>query len=660
MDLLAQSDFEEGVLLRDLGDIARAPDVAIAELVANAWDAGAANIWIEIPEGKGGVVVVRDDGVGLAPDKFIERWMRYGYSRTKNQGRDAEFPPERAKWKRKAYGRNGMGRHALLCFADQYSVDTRHYSQDKGRTFLVQPSSGSSAFGLFLNEECDYEGHGTTLSTQVERNLPDPGKIRDSLSFKFLHDPQFAVFVNQEQISLEEHEKVAEIKLQIDEATSADIVCVKIQALKRRKAPHGVAFWVGGRLVGEPTYNLFGVPLLDGRLTISNQHMFVVKSDTLYDEVRDDWSAFKKSPRTLALAEEIGGNINQLIKGLMSDKIEDNKAEAIRDNRDELKKLGKLSRIEINDFMEGLVSDYPTISTGILSAAVKAAVNLEKSRSGRALLEKLAGISEEDVVLLDKILDTWSMRDALEVLEEIDRRLNVVQALSKLMDDPTADELHTIHPLVTQARWLFGPEFDSPLYSSNMSIQNAAKRVFKRKIHKSGIFNPRQRPDLIFLKDATLSLTGTENFDDAGTLVKMNTLLVIELKKGDSTINSKNIQQAMQYVEDLLNCKLLDGEPFVRAFVVGNKKDSRAKPIQIGTTPVSGLVEAATFSQLIRTANHRLFKLQERISQRYKDIPGLELLNKILGESVQRSLFPEGPKPKRAKKSRSRRPRKAR
>ena len=643
-ELLAKSNFEEGVLLRDLGDIAQNPDVAIAELVANAWDAGASRIDIEIPDELGGRITVSDDGCGITDSDFMQRWMRYGYNRAKHQGREAEFPPSRSGWRRKAYGRNGMGRHALLCFSDEYMVESRHFSSQDAHEYGVQPTSGESAFGLFVSDTGHRDQHGTTLSAVVKRNLPDPDRIRDSLSFKFLHDPQFAVFVNKEQISLEQHEKVAELSVEIDDDLSADVLCVKVPASKRRKVQHGVAFWVGGRLVGEPTYNLFGIPLLDGRLSVSNRHMFVVKSQHLYEDVRDDWSAFKKNNRTLALAEEIGACVNRLIHDLMADKIEDNKADAIRENKDELRKLGKLSRVEIKEFMDVLVEDYPTITSALLSSAVKAAVNLEKSRSGRQLLEKLAKISEDDIERLDQVLDTWSMRDALEVLEEIDRRMNVIQALVKLMDDPSADELHTIHPLVTQARWLFGPEYDSPMFSSNVSIQNAAKTVFKKKIDPAGIANTRQRPDLMFLKDATLSLTGTEDFDQSGTLVRMSSLLVIELKKGASTISSKNIQQGVQYVEDLLNCRLLDGEPFVHCFVVGSKVDSRAKEIQIGKDPVSGIVKPATFSQLVRTAHQRLFKLQERISDRYRDIPGLELVNKVLGEATPRTLFDTGRK----------------
>jgi hypothetical protein len=41
--------FEDGFLVNSIGQIAQKPEVAIAELVANAWDAGASRVDIDIP-----------------------------------------------------------------------------------------------------------------------------------------------------------------------------------------------------------------------------------------------------------------------------------------------------------------------------------------------------------------------------------------------------------------------------------------------------------------------------------------------------------------------------------------------------------------------------------------------------------------------------------
>src|SRR5688572_1318873 len=103
--------FEEDYLLRSLGRIAHDPDVALTELVANAWDAGASSVDITIPSEKQNMLAIADDGHGMSAAQFKSRWMTLGYDRVKHQGQNVEFPPERKDWVRRAYGRNGVGRH---------------------------------------------------------------------------------------------------------------------------------------------------------------------------------------------------------------------------------------------------------------------------------------------------------------------------------------------------------------------------------------------------------------------------------------------------------------------------------------------------------------------------------------------------------------------
>jgi hypothetical protein len=638
-----RSLFEDGLLVRELGSIATQPDVALSELVANAWDAGATRVEICIPDVTGGTISVSDDGVGMTSQQFRDRWMRHGYSRAKHQGELAEFPPERADWRRKAYGRNGLGRHALLQFATQYQVETRRFNEEEGAFFVIEPSSGDSVFRLASEAVCARKASGTTVSATVDRLPPDVEAIRDALSFTFLHDPQFSIVINGEPLSLETHSPAVSEHIELDGA-KATVDFFEIEASRRRKIPHGVAFWVGNRLVGEPSNSLQGTQLIDGRTTLAGRHLIVVKSDDLHDDVRPDWSGFKRSPRIASLGDEVGRCVAKVTSSLMAGKIDENKAAALRGNQEELRKLQPLAQIEITEFVENLIGDFPTLNVDILTLAVKAAVNLEKSRSGRELLSKLSVISTDDADRINGLLDNWTLRDALAVLDEIDRRVSIVAALEKLMDDPTADELHSIHPLITHARWLFGPEYDSPLYASNVTIKKAAAQTFKKRIDPRGITNTRQRPDLIFLKDATLSLTATESFNEDSSVVVLQRLLLIELKKGNSTIILKHINQAQQYVQDLLSCGLLDGSPtpFIQAFVVGHKVDKRLNVVRVGDQPSNvAVIEPCSFGQLVRTANHRLFRLQGLIAERYRDVPGLELVRKVLGEPKQGILFPE-------------------
>ena len=168
---LQNSLFEDDYLLRELGQVAHVPQVALTELVANAWDAGASRVDLILPSEIGGTLSVTDDGHGMTPPQFRKRWMTLRYKREKHQGLDVEFPAGRVARPRKAYGRNGVGRHGLLCFADEYEVQT--WRDSVLATFVVGTESGPSPFVLRSETLGRHDGSGTRLSVRVSRKLPD-------------------------------------------------------------------------------------------------------------------------------------------------------------------------------------------------------------------------------------------------------------------------------------------------------------------------------------------------------------------------------------------------------------------------------------------------------------------------------------------------------
>ena len=127
---------------------------------------------------------------------------------------------------------------------------------------------------------------------------------------------------------------------------------------------------------------------------------------------------------------------------------------------------------------------------------------------------------------------------------------------------------------------------------------------------------------------------------EESSLTQLRDVLIIELKKGGFTITRKEMDQAGGYIEDLLHCGLLDGEPHIRAFVVGHKiSDKLETKRTIGDR--KGIVEAVTYGQLIRTANKRLFNLKDKIPTKYEQLTGNDLVNKILQLPKQTPLLPQ-------------------
>ncbi len=626
--------FEQDFLRRTLGAIANSPEVALTELVANAWDAGATKVQIIVPDEYEELLTIEDDGTGMTPAAFRKKWMTLGYDRVTHQGSWAEFPPERVGMVRPAYGRNGIGRHGMLCFASEYEVITRR--EGIRSTFLIEASSGKNPFRIASLTTEEVKGHGTLLRVRVTRNLPAVERVTSILSARFLHDPQFSVSVNGHTVKLAKHKGLVDHKeLTFADGRTAEAFFVDSTKAARNTQYQGVAFWVGGRLVGDPGWTAGGHLFLDGRTRIAKRYTVIIKSDKLFDEVLPDWTGFKHTETVDSLYNAVEKYVQDVFAQLSADRVQETSESVLREHISDIRRLRASAKLEIQEFVSSVTQNQPTIPTESLSAAVRAVIDLEKTRTGAALLDKIIHLTEEDLAGLDRLLSEWTVRDALTVLDELDRRLSVVDAILKLSGDSKVDELHALHPLVVESRWIFGIEFDTPEFVANVSLTTAMRDIFKKRLAEGDIDNPRKRADILVLGDATVSGFATETIEEAN-MPAMNQVLLIELKRGGAEISRENVHQATDYVEDFLRSGLIEGEPKFRVFVVGHKiSDKVEKSRDVGNR---ARVEIATYGQIVRQANRRLFRLKERLASRYEQVTGSDMLNRILAEPEQLTL----------------------
>lgn len=137
---------------------------AIAELVANAWDADAENVRIVLPDSgdDNPQIVIEDDGIGMTLNDCEEKYLNVGYSRRGTQ------LVETSPGGRPILGRKGIGKFAGFGIASVIRVETI--------------SSGTGEETIFeLNRddlvEDDYIVNGGELD--AEYNGPDDSKKDD-------------------------------------------------------------------------------------------------------------------------------------------------------------------------------------------------------------------------------------------------------------------------------------------------------------------------------------------------------------------------------------------------------------------------------------------------------------------------------------------------
>jgi len=627
--------FEDGYIFRNNRSITSTPDIAITEFVANAWDAGAYNVKIIIPEEEGEAISVEDDGVGMSDDEFRQMWMTLNYDRQKRQGRTVVFPPDVETYTRIAYGRNGIGRHGMLCFADYYTVET--WRDGICNKYSIAVSSGNEPFKITHWVNYAKEGHGTKVSTYIHRHLPNADTMTDIISARFLYDPKFIVKINGKQVDLLNHRGVYEQKdIQLDNDIKLHLTIIDSTKTALKSQQHGIAFWISGRLVGKPSWTYGDYQFLDGRYKTAKRYTLIVQTDDLMDDVLPDWTGFIDTPRMNVVYSQFKKHVDDFVSSVMAEQVGELQLDIIRETRDDLESLTLSGQRDVSTFIETITNKTPTINPDFLKTAVEAVIVIEQAKKGEQLLNQLCQMSPDDIDKLSDLLKEWDVDDILSVITEIDKRIVVVEAIDRVFADRKTDELHTLHPLVLNARWLFGPEFDSPMFVSNSALTTVVRQLFKDEEYDlTEIANPRKRPDIVCLKKSTLKAVSTDRPDNnAGGIMKPDQVLIIELKRGGFTIESDEVGQAENYVRQIRKSAVLHKSATITAFVVG----ALIGDVDCNKKTDSGEIHVITYGQLVETANKKLFSLREQLTEHYKEIGSDSIVEKALREPKQLHL----------------------
>lgn len=624
--------FEEDYIFRNNRSITSNSDIALTEFVANAWDAGAHNVNITIPLEDHEKIIVEDDGIGMTDEEFHNRWMTLNYDRQKRQGKEVSFPVDVESQKRIAYGRNGVGRHGMFCFADSYTVET--WKDGECNNYDIAVSKGEAPFKILRHTKNKKSGHGTRISAFVSRHLPNAATMTDILSARFLYDPKFIVKINGKCIDLSQHKGIVFSK-EFTTPTKANLSMTVIDSEKTsaKSQQHGIAFWISGRLVGQPSWTYGKITFLDGRFKAAKRYTIIIKSNELIDDVLPDWSGFVDSANMVSVYQCIKGEVDEFIKSVMKNHLGEVRLDVIRNVRDELETLNVAGQRNISAFIEKVTDENPVITPDYLNSAVEAMISIEKSKKGEMLLSQLGQMTPDQIDKLTDILSTWNVDDIATVIGEVDKRIVVIEAIQRIYNDKTTEELHTLHPLILNSRWLFGAQFDSPMFVSNSTLTTVVKSLFKDEDYDlDAISNPKRRPDIICLKNYSLKAVCTDRIDtDAGEIMKPDQILIVEVKRGGFEITDDEVNQVEYYVRQIRKSAVLHSSATIDAYVVGAKLGD----IDIEKNTSSGRIHAVTYGQLVDTASRKLFRLRDELKNHYDALGQESIVEQALKESKQ-------------------------
>lgn len=267
-----------GSLVEQLGaQLYPSVTATVAELVSNAWDADAANVWITIPFDNWSpeaTIEVLDDGHGMTRAEAQFRYLVVGRNRRR------EPPGERTASGRDLHGRKGIGKLAafgtagwLECvtataeettaFAISYDELRKHHpTQDYVTEDVPEPDP------LVTPESGEPLEHGTRirLTKLHAKRRPSESVFRRSMSRRFaIAANDMKVMINGEPLARYDHD--VEIRFPRDGTPpGADVEIAEDGWASQTIAYHGeqvpVRWWIGFTKTPIPEEDMRGISVL--------------------------------------------------------------------------------------------------------------------------------------------------------------------------------------------------------------------------------------------------------------------------------------------------------------------------------------------------------------------------------------------------------------
>jgi hypothetical protein len=602
--------FGSNFLKDHAGHIISDPRVAITELIANAYDAGATSVEITWPGESTGQFRISDNGIGMSLDEFNRRWRTLSYDRSQEQGDAVEFPPGVTRRNRTAFGRNGKGRHAAFCFADSYELCTKKDGASL-RAEVRLTEGGTTPFDVRIVEQSNSKRHGTIISAIADHGLLAEDYIRDVIGGRFLVDPSFSIFVNGKPVQLVDVRTLSTASVTLEPWGTVEIRWLDAPAQDRSAKLKGLTWWVNDRMVGEPSWDgLDGEGnILDGRTTVAKRFSFIIRADVLAKEVKPDWTGFHATQRSTEVRTAVRRFVAKTLHEALADDRKSRKRSTLQEHRHLLSELPDHSKQVVAQFVEQVQESCPRLSEQDLSRTVEIYAKLEQTRSGYDLLKQLATCSPDDLDTWNAVMGRWTASSAELVLNELGDRLNLLAKLQLLINDRHTDEVHDLQPLFERGLWMFGPEYEAVDFRSNRGMAEVIRRFFGQ----TAAAVSEKRPDFVALSDTSIGPYSADSYADSGEVIGCRKLLIVELKRGGFELTQKEMDQARDYVREIRAAGCISKQTPAEAYVLGARIEEGlgTDPMVQGATTIQPMV----YANLLCRAHARTFHLHQQISQ---------------------------------------------
>lgn len=568
-------------------------EVAIAELVANCWDAGAIEVVLDLPnpdayDTRTSVITIRDTGCGMKFDEVQGNYLVLGRNRRQHGGAEVSTVltlfdelPEKSEAtapvkqsKRRVMGRKGIGKLAGFGLAENMTVTT--WRDGEGLEFYMklkelkkhdnETENVPIAWKSVPVSNASPSGTTITLDTLKHKTPINPDALRRSLARRFSRTVrgEMSVVVNGVALpdptppldkrfpapdsgkDLLEHRLPSGSVVRYWYGFASDVI--------RERELRGFSILVNGKVAQAPPY------FFDVEATASGQHStrYVIgeievdfldfgtnDEDDLVSTDRQELDWEVESVQELkAWGESLCRKVLAECRDFRGEKTVKKVLES-PDLNGRIKKLDRPSQKQINQFLRTLGNRDDDGKTIELAGALVRAYEFRQFHDVIDELEKVA--DEPD--LLAKLLgqmDEWKVLESRALLEVIKGRLDIMDKFQSMLvnDAPetaSAQNPENMHDLLAGSPWLLNPEWQVLAEEKRITTQLRAWGQ----------------------KDLEADYAGRYDFlaiGDDGQLV------VMEIKRPDLAAGVEDLNRLLTYADKL---SLGGGRPIRMVFICG-------------------------------------------------------------------------------------------
>ena len=582
-----------GRIIDSLGiQMYQSPVAAIAELIANAWDADSKNVAIKLPANLSGdpTIVVQDDGLGMTFEECQDCYLNVGRNRRVDEGND-KSPDGRP-----ILGRKGIGKFAGFGIAELLEVDTT--SAETGERTVFQLDLGDLRGSDYINtkdkeipiirHDEEHTGqvinHGTivTLKRLTVGRTPSRSRFRESMARRFLVNEmadEFKITINGDPLpddaalsgvefdfpnDYRTNEIPPELRVEGNvgyEKIGEDEIEWRIRFTKNTigtEELRGVSVFCGIKVAQTPFFfNLTGgLSGQHGQQYVSGQ----VKADYL-DRLHTDIITTERQRINWELEEckaleEWGQKRLKSLLGIWKARRAEDKIRRIDDKitpfSERLERLESTEKRTVSSALKKIASietlsdeQFTDLSKGILTAW----------EGGRlhALIQDVSDVESMDEGTLLSILAEAQILNALHVAETVKAKVDIIEGLRIRITE--RDLENAVRDYIAKNPWLLSPEWET--FKKETSVNNLVDAAVKgaRLDHNE---DWRGRIDLVMSSGRQL--------------------LIVEFMRPGLTVDRDHINRYQEYVDILRSSVTTNSElgfQIVSGLLVADKLDSR-------------------------------------------------------------------------------------